>query len=293
MKHIYITRYRSILTAAAIAAVFCMASAAFDWPQSVETDTPLYAIFGQPAGDTISTAVIFSEPGTVRAAGEGKILAVVNNDARSDAWFPSALGNMVLVVHPDNMLSVYGSLDEITADASQPVTAETVLGTSGTSGWQSGTNSLIFQVIDLEQRVIINPSLLLPSIEQQERRITPGAIYLVNEAGTEYEARSSQAIAAGTYRIYRDIENGTMPYSTTLTVNGAIAESLVYNSISLNRDALVITGKNYYTADKLYPTPDRQFLGEITLTRGRNILAVTTGNMEGTEATITYTLQVW
>lgn len=268
-------------------------STAFDWPQQTNDKSPLFASFGQQIGNTINTALIFSEPAEINAIGDGQVLAVVNETSRGSNWFPSALGNMVLVIHPDKMLSVYGNLDTISINNSISVSTNTQLGNSGTSGWQSGKNSLILQVIDLEQNRIINPAILLSRIEQQQKRIVPGPIYLINKEGQEYELGTVKTIAADTYKVYRQIENDTMPYSTTLTVNGAIAESITYDSASADRGSITISGKDFYTAHKLYPLIDRQFIGEIALTRGRNVLSATTSNIAGIEATITYTLQVW
>ena len=51
---------------------------AFDWPQNEILSDSFYSYFAQLRGGTIGTSLVFSESREVKAADDGRILAVIS-----------------------------------------------------------------------------------------------------------------------------------------------------------------------------------------------------------------------
>ncbi|MFA6856637.1 MAG: M23 family metallopeptidase, partial [Treponema sp.] len=119
---------------------------AFNWPQEEIMPDSFYSYFGQLRGGTISTSLVFANTSDVKAADNGKVIAVINEYDDDSCFFPSSLGNAVIVAHNDSLLTVYGNIDGETLSkvvyTSASVKNGTVFGSSGNSGWQQGRSSL-------------------------------------------------------------------------------------------------------------------------------------------------------
>ena len=82
---------------------------AFEWPQEEKILSDSY--FGQLRGNTISSSLIFANPSEIKASEEGDITIIIEEHNDDSDFFPSTLGNAVVVEHKDNILTVYGNID--------------------------------------------------------------------------------------------------------------------------------------------------------------------------------------
>jgi murein DD-endopeptidase MepM/ murein hydrolase activator NlpD len=131
---------------------------AFDWPQVVENSKVFSSFFGQPRGSAYTNSLIFENPAEIFPAEKGTVLITLETGISDMGWFDSTLGNAVILSHSNDMLTVYGNMDEISLKYDMTdVTQEMKLGMSGTSGWQKGKNCLEFQVVDTKSKNLINP----------------------------------------------------------------------------------------------------------------------------------------
>ena len=167
---------------------------AFDWPQEkiVQADQ-FYSYFGQLRGDTISNSLIFSEPSEIKAADDGKIVIFLSDYDEATDFFPSTLGNAVIIAHQDKILTVYANIDSESVNK-EIFTADSVqtgfkLGMSGNSAWQQGKSSLEFQVIDTKDNTSINPRLLMPRIGK-ELPLYYNEIYLQDKNGRNFNIQA-------------------------------------------------------------------------------------------------------
>ncbi len=266
---------------------------AFDWPQQEVTAESFSSVFGQLRGDSLSNSLVFSEPADIAAIESGTVVATLGGNAGEMGWLHSPLGNAVILAHDDGLLSVYGNLDQVSIDdeATRIVRGQT-LGTSGSSGWQSGKGSLELQIIDTEQDTSINPRLLMPRFEE-ELPISLYGISAIGRNGETLELRTRRSLSAGTYRLYRGREQAFFPHVTSVAVNGAAVETITFDSLTRSGRRLTVAGRRPYNVDEIYPTDDKQFLAEITLSQGRNTLSVTVADLNGREYTASYNLEVW
>ncbi len=283
----------SILTA-----VFsCFAASAFDWPQAqvVQSDQ-FYSYFGQLRGDTISTSLIFSDPTEIKASEKGSVTIVINEYADSTDFFPSTLGNAVIIAHADSMLTVYGNLStESTGETLELpaiIAGGTPLGYSGNSAWQQGHSSLEFQVIDTKNNTAINPRLLMPRVGK-ELPLYYNEVSLQNKNGRFFNASVQNVLPSGVYRVYKKRQATATPYKTRVSVNGTVLDQVSYDLLRQEDNLLCASGKKNYPKSVLYPTDDLQLLGEVSLTPGKNALQLSLSDILGKETNATYLITIY
>lgn len=266
---------------------------AFDWPQNEILSDSFYSYFGQLRGGTIGTSLVFSESREVRAADDGRILAVIS-EHDEDELFESTLGNAVILSHKDSLVTVYANLDAENLDAlcaMRDVTTGTPFGTTGTSGWQQGEGCLEFQVLDDKNKTYVNPRILMPRIGK-EYQLTIRNVTAVSKKGVSFDLGTQKTLSSGVYHLYRERQEIAMPYRTTVYVNGAVAETLTYDTLSEKNGRICVGGKKNYDVGVMYPDDDRQFLGEVTLPKGRTQIMIIAADILGKERQIIYNIEV-
>ena len=243
----------------------------FDWPQEDVTEKSYSSYFGQKRGEIISTSLIFSEPSEVKAAENGHILIIMKDDNNDDYFFPSTLGTSVIIAHDDNLVSVYGNLDNDSLTfneySSHEIESGTILGNSGNTGWQTSKSNLEFQIVDTNNNTAINPKILMPRSEE-EMPITLSGIYLQNKDGSYYDISKIKSYPSGLYRIYHTRDEIAAPYRTTIAINGITIDQITYDTISHENGKSCATGKKKYTSSDIYPNDTLQLMGEAMLTPG-------------------------
>ncbi len=268
---------------------------AFDWPQEETFSDSFYSYFGQLRGGTISTSLIFRDSSDVKASEDAEILAILSEHTNDFGWFESTLGNTVILLHNDNISTVYANLDENSIpqilDEKDSVKKGEKIGTSANSGWQEGTSCLEFQVLDTKNHNAINPRILMPRIGK-ELPLFAKNVYLVDAKEKEFILGRDKIIHSGSYRIYCDRQEIAVPYKTTISINGVVYESLSYDTLSERNGKLCVQGNNFYQVMDLYPDNKRQFLGQINLTSGKHSLSATLFNILGTTQTSRFAVDV-
>ncbi len=266
---------------------------AFDWPQNEIMSDSFYSYFAQLRGGTIGTSLVFSESQEVKAADDGRILAVIS-EHNEDELFESTLGNAVILAHKDDLVTVYANLDAETLPALYEMTdvkTGTSFGTTATSSWQQGEGCLEFQVLDIKNRTYINPRILMPRIGK-EHQLTIKNVCAISKKGVSYDLGTVKTMPSGVYHLYRERQEIAMPYKTAVYINGAIVESITYDTLSEKDGKIVVSGKKNYDKKIMYPDTGKQFLGEITLTKGKNSIIVIASDILGKEKQIIYTIEI-
>lgn len=271
----------------------CISSlSAFDWPQNEILSDSFFSYFGQLRGGTIGTSLVFSESREVKAADDGKVLAVIS-EHDEDELFESTLGNAAILAHKDDLITVYANLDSQALDTLYKMTdvkSGTVFGGIGSSGWQEGEGCLEFQVLDIKNRTYINPRILMPRIGK-ELQLTIKDVKAISKKGVSYDLGTAKTMPSGVYQLYRERQEIAMPYKTTVYINGAVAESLSYDTLSEKNGKISVTGKKNYDIKVMYPDNENQFLGEVTITKGKNSIMVVASDILGKEKQILYTIE--
>lgn len=268
----------------------------FDWPQEkvVQSDQ-FYSYFGQLRGETISNSLIFSEISDVKAADDGYLTVIINEYSDHTDFFPSTLGNAVILSHTDNLLTVYGNIDSesILKEAfnENSIKCGETFGTSGNSAWQQGHSSLEFQVIDTKNNTSINPRLLMPRVGK-ELPLYYNEIYLRGKNGRQYNVMNQNILPSGIYKVYKKRQAVAVPYRTRVAINGTVVDQISYDLLRQDDNQICVSGRKNYSKSILYPNNDLQLLGEATLTPGKNALQLTITDILGKEVNATYLLTI-
>lgn len=282
---------KAIFTLAAaltISAIF-----AFDWPQNEILSDSFYSYFAQLRGGTIGTSLVFSESREVKAADDGRMLAVIS-EHDEDELFESTLGNAAILAHKDSLITVYANLDAENLPSLYSMTdlkSGTSFGTTGTSSWQQGQGCLEFQVLDTKNRTYVNPRILMPRIGK-ELQLSIKDVTAISKKGVSYDLGTVKTMPSGIYQLYREKQDIAMPYKTTVFINGVVSEFLSYDTLSESNGRICVSGKKNYDVSVMYPNEEQQFLGEVTLTKGKNSIMVVASDILGKEKQITYTVEV-
>lgn len=269
----------------------------FDWPQTkvVQSDK-FYSYFGQLRGGTISSSLIFSDPSEIKAADSGKVSVVITDFQDATNFFPSTLGNSIIIAHKDNILTVYGNIDFDTitdaARESKNIETGTILGSSGNTAWQQGHSSLEFQVIDTKDNTAINPRILMPRVGQ-ELPLYYGEVILQNRNGKQFKVASQNTVPSGSYKIYRKRQSIAAPYKTRVSINGTIVDQISYDILMQSDLQLCAIGKKNYPKSVLYPNDELQLMGEATLPPGKNSIQLSLSDILGKESPAVYIVNVY
>ena len=253
--------------------IFASTLSSFDWPQSDILADSFYAYFGQLRGGTINTSLIFSKNDEVKASDAGRILAVISEHG-DDELFESTLGNAVILQHQNDMLTVYGNLEESVQN-----------NLSGETNIQKGR----FLVVDTRNQNYINPRILMPRIGS-ELELTIKNLEFMNKNGVSYNLLTTKTFYAGTYRIYRERQETSMPYKTSVYVNGALVDSITYETLLAKDGKICTNGKVNHPVKEVYPDKNKQLVAEFSLPKGHNTVTVIVANILGQEKTLTYNI---
>ena len=293
MKNIRLCGQHKRLAAALISIASIAGTAhAFDWPQNAIQSDSFYSYFGQLRGETINTSLIFTDSEEIKAADDGKVIAVLGEHSEESDLFESTLGNAVILAHKDNLLTVYANLDrdeQRERYTLNRVETGATFGTCGNSGWQQGMANLEFQVVDTKNQAFINPRVLMPRIGK-ELELTIQDIVAINRKGTEYAFNVSKRLPAGTYYLYRKRQDIAMPYRTTVFINGAAVETISYDMFVQKNGRLCTNGKKNYPVAVLYSDSRRQLLAEVSIPKGRNTITMVATDILGKEKSLSYTI---
>ena len=290
--------------------IFLFSSAflmAFEWPVDMtSTETTIKTNFAENRGSSFANGFVFSTSEEIKSSEDGIVLVHLNPENSYYDNFSSTLENAVILAHHDKMLSVYSGFEQVNQDIfSDEISAGTVLGSVNKKSDTEITEESItakkiplpkkdfeFQIIDTKNTVVINPFLLLSKLEKTSP-VFPGKIFVVNKKGTEINLEERKSFASGIYSIYRENTSSRMPLKTSVFVNGEETSTISYDTLLYKNSRISVSGKDFFPIEKIYPNSKRQFLGEVEISRGKNLITVVVTDSLGIERKISHTVDAW
>jgi hypothetical protein len=171
-----------------------------------------------------------------------------------------------------------------------------VIGEGGFSGWGS-EGTAAFQVMDRLNHSLINPLLLLPVLTDSRAPTLKNPV-LVSPSGQQFALGQAKSLRQGTWKLYAsvtDTVDGSSTelgaFSTTVLLNGRESVSIPFDVIREKEGKLSVS-QTELTKDTLYKDPERVYLGDIQLTRGKAELSLIARDMKGNERFQQYSIQV-
>ena len=268
-------------------------SYAFEWP--VENPS-LLRLFAQRDEASVSQSLVFKEVDTVRASGYGKHIISIE-EKNSTRFFPSTLGNAMIFIDDEGLQSIYANLSDTDLFTSRKETeAGSILGYAGKSAWTE-EKSLIFQVADVRNNVLINPLLFMPEIEEKIQPQIKNTIL----AGTDNQPinlENIKKIKQGSYDIYSSVYDfiekdgpSLVPFRITVSINGMNIADLPFEVLSSDGKSLYLKNKET-SLSLLYQKDGAIHLGKINLPSGKIELIITAFDKSGNEKSVSFIFQV-
>ena len=268
-------------------------SYAFEWP--VENPS-LLRLFAQKDEASVSQSLVFKEVDAVRASGYGKhIISIEKKNSRR--FFPSTLGNALIFIDDEGLQSVYANLSDTDLFTSRKETESgSIIGHTGNSAWTE-EKSLIFQVADVRNNVLINPLLFMPEIEEKIQPQIKNTVL----AGTDNQPinlENIKKIKQGSYNLYSSVYDfiekdgpGLVPFRITVSINGMNIADLPFEVLSSDGKSLYLKNKET-SLSLLYQKDGAIHLGKINLPSGKIELIITAFDKSGNEKSASFIFQV-
>ncbi|MCQ2574300.1 MAG: M23 family metallopeptidase [Treponema sp.] len=263
----------------------CIHINAFEWPvQNVQSES-IKSSFGQKRGTTISSSIIIeSLPPKgeeeefipeVYSCDEGRILIKISDLDDDNDFFPSTLGQALIISHSDNIISIYGNLNHTPDNSfenSEKISKQTKLGTIAKTAWATTKDCLEFQLIDIKRSLAMNPRTILPRLEK-EKSFPPVEIIVENKDGKRLDLNTNRAFLSGNYRFYQRRNELLVPQKSSISINGELVDEINFNEIYQKDNSVFIlsTNKKLNTID-IYPDDKLLLLGEVRIQKGKSVI---------------------
>lgn len=296
---------KTILTLAALS--ISTLTFSFEWPVELINVESIKSFFGQFRGGKISSSLVLSKkeikedeeskPEEIKSCDEGRILTYIYSLDDDNDFFPSTLGNAVIINHEDNIMSVYGnlSLAGLEDDYSETlsVSSGAKIGEAGNSAWQENENGVEIEIIDTKNKTAINPRILLPRLEK-EGTFLPSEIIFESKDGKQIELSNVKTFHAGVYKVYQKRNATLVPQKITLSLNGNIEDEYSFDSIAQENNSVYLNGRTKkYPGNVIYPDDKLLFIGEVKLSSGKSVITFENTNHLGDKRTVNYNITVY
>ena len=268
-------------------------SYSFEWP--VEHPS-LLRLFAQRDEASVSRSLVFKEVDTVRASGYGKHIISIE-EKNSLRFFPSTLGNAMIFIDDEGLQSIYANLSDTDLFTSRKETESgSIIGHAGNSAWTE-EKSLIFQVADVRNNVLINPLLFMPEIEEKIQPQIKNTV-LIGTDNQPINLENIKKIKQGSYNLYSSVYDfiekdgpSLVPFRITVSINGMNIADLPFEVLSSDGKSLYLKNKET-SLSLLYQKDGAIHLGKINLPSGKIELIITAFDKSGNEKSASFIFQV-
>ena len=198
--------------------------------------------------------------------------------------------------------TVYGNLKATPAimDENSKIETFSIIGTVGNTAW-GNNGELTFQVIDTQEKSFINPTRhLLPLLPFNDKLLPTitGTVLVDDKNNQTYKLDSIKNIKQGEYDLYSflndsmiDTSETFIPFDVSVLVNGKTALDVQFYVLEGNKGELYLK-KTKISAEKLYNSEGKVYLGKLILKRGRTEVVISATDISQNTTRITYPLQV-
>jgi hypothetical protein len=277
------------------ALLFCSAGiSAMDWPVN---SGEIVRNFGSNEEGMPNLGVCFRAEGPVRAADAGELL-FINDPANGASGIPSPMGAWIAIDHRDGLLSIYSRFDDTSSRAPSLIEKDSILTTTGKSGWSDQTG-VCFSLFDRRERRWVNPAMI---ISPREDTIPPNilAVYLKNFEGNILNLSQIRTITQGRYTVFVETSdtipgNNNHPLAPNriiCSLNGIELGTLNFETFSVRDGILMVYRNSLAPARQVYAAFPAFEVADIGFTRGQATLEIIVQDINGNTRNVTYRLQV-
>lgn len=279
---------------------------AFEWPVKNVKPESFKSYFAQNRGNTISSSIVIQTlpekeeeetfiPEVINSE-DGKVLVILTDFKDDNDFFPSTLGQAVIVSHEDNIISVYGNLEssvENAMNSAPKISKGTNLGIIADSAWTETTKSLEFKIIDTKNQIAVNPRILLPRVEK-EKSFAPVEIIVENKDGKRFDLNTNRSFLSGNYKFYQKRNDTLTPLKSSISVNGELCDELNFSEIfQKNNEIFVSSNSKKYTDSELYPDSKLLLIGEARIAKGKSVITFENTSLLEEKRLVNYAVNIY
>ncbi|MGL1894335.1 MAG: hypothetical protein OCD02_22075 [Spirochaetaceae bacterium] len=265
----------------------------YQWPSNKDY---LESLFGSIHNNSVQDGIKFnSENQAIYPLTDGEIIYYQDSFLFGDLNYSGEEGNLLVVEHVGEFKSIYRNFSSTeNFDFLTHINKDEMIGIS-----KKEYDDFIFSVYDDKKDAYINPQQILPFLEDGKSPII-NAVYLRNK-DQNIKLTRNKIVPTDDYTVYVDvwdlIKIGDVfkrftPFSINIFIDGFERHSGIFSSIKEIDNILYLSGEtdiplnNFLTGNELF------YGGEAFLTRGRSLVEIVVRDIEGNEASKSYSLVI-
>ena len=115
-------------------------------------------------------------------------------------------------------------------------------------------------------------------------------ISIENQFGRNYSIANLRSVPAGIYKLYKKRQKETVPFKSSVYVNGREVEKITKDTIKVQDGKLFLAGSNNYTKEDFFPNGETEFLGRLLLPHGSNTVQINAQDIYENTSAATYVI---
>lgn len=274
-----------------ILSINCLYS--YQWPTNKDY---LKSLFGSISAGHIQDGIKFnSDNQAIYPLADGEIIYYQDNFSYGDLNYDGDEGNILVLKHIGEFKSIYRnfSTTEDFESVDQLKKTEMVGLSANTS------DEFIFSIYDDKKEAYINPQQILPFLIDDRKPII-SAVYLDTGEEEIKLARNKRLpsgpamlkVSAWDIIMVKGVYGKFAPFSVNIFVDGFEKYNASFSSIKEIDGSLFLSGESDIPMNKFLIGGDMLFGGDIYLTNGRSLIEVVIRDIDGNEASKSYSVIV-
>ena len=265
----------------------------YQWPANKDF---LKSLFGSINGNVLQDGIEFrSEGQAIYPLAAGELIYYQDVLSFGDNSFQGNDGNLMVLKHVGEFKSIYRNFSSLeNFNYSDYIRESEMIGVS-----DKNNDNFMFSVYDDKIEAYINPQQLLPYLEDDKSPVISSV--LLRSKNNEIKISRNKKLPAGEYLLYINAWDlvsiaGQIrrfsPFSIYVFIDGFERYNISFSSIKEIDESLYLSGESDVSVDKIISGGDLIFGGEIFLTRGRSLIEVVIKDIDGNEASKSYSVIV-
>lgn len=229
---------------------------------------------------SVENGISFENAETVQASEFGKNILVMEEN-KSLTAFPSPLGNAVILLHENDIQSIYANLADVKGfETKENFLKGEALGYTA-SNQRIRANTLLFKIIDTKgkKKNFVNPLLLLAQISDKQATKIEG-VFLEDEKGNIKKLTSTVHLAKGRYKLFvegydsiNESQNRLNPFEISANLNGNSIADISFETMTAHAGKMFLNEKTDLAS--VYKRNRAFYLCDLDLAFGNSKLAIT------------------
>lgn len=266
---------------------------AYQWPCNRDY---LSSIFGNISNGNVEDGIRFTNDGqAIYPLATGEVIFYQDEFNFGDTTFHSDAGNMLVLKHVGEFKSYYSNFhSDMNFSLMDSVNKSEMLGTSS-----SDFDKFKFSVFDERRKLYINPQQILPYLNDENRPVISSVV--INNLGKEIKLSRNRRVPAGDSSIYinawdvikvNERAKKFTPFSVNVFVDGFERYNSSLSAIKEVDGFIYISGDSDIPIGDFISGGNMIFGGDIFLTKGRSLIEIVIKDIDGNEASKSYSVVV-